>query len=43
MAFEENFLSAQVLYQLSWNGKLEHPHIIDVEYASDQGGLRLRG
>lgn len=43
MAFEEEFLSVQVLYQLSWEGKLEHPHMITVQYPSNQDGLRLRG
>ncbi|CAK9867114.1 unnamed protein product [Sphagnum jensenii] len=33
----------QVVYQLCREGKLEHPHMIDVEYPTHQNGLRLRG
>lgn len=43
MAFEEEFSNVQVLYQLSWEGKMEHPHMITVQYPSHQDGLRLRG
>jgi len=32
----------QVVYQLCREGKLEHPHMIDVEYPTHQNGLRLR-
>jgi hypothetical protein len=32
----------QVVYQLCREGKLEHPHMIDVEYPTQQNGLRLR-
>ena len=34
---------AQVVYQLYRDGNLEDPHIIDVQYPSDQDGLLLRG
>lgn len=43
MAFVEELSDVQVLYQLSWEGKLEHPHMITVQYPSNQDGLRLRG
>jgi len=43
MAFAEEFSNVQVLYQLSWEGKLDHPHMITVQYPSNQDGLRLRG
>lgn len=43
MARGEDSSSVQVLYQLSWDGKLEHPHMIEVHYPPNQGGLRLRG
>ncbi|KAG0586713.1 hypothetical protein KC19_2G111400 [Ceratodon purpureus] len=43
MASMKDFSSVQVLYQLSWDhGKLEHPHMIEVQYPSNQGGLRLK-
>lgn len=42
MARGEDSSSVQVLYQLSWDGKLEHPHMIEVHYPPNQGGLRLR-
>ncbi|KAH9534556.1 hypothetical protein CY35_17G011500 [Sphagnum magellanicum] len=32
----------QVVYQLCREGKLEHPHMIDVQYPTHQNGLRLR-
>lgn len=31
------------MYQLYRDGNLEDPHIIDVQYPSDQDGLLLRG
>lgn len=43
MTSERYYSDVQVLYQLGWEGKLEHPHMIAVQYPSDQDGLRLRG
>ncbi|KAG0612969.1 hypothetical protein M758_6G066500 [Ceratodon purpureus] len=42
MASGEYYSTVQVLYQLSWEGKLEHPHMITVQYPSGQDGLLLR-
>lgn len=43
MASVEEFSSVLVLYQISWeHGRLEHPHMIEVQYPSNQDGLRLR-
>lgn len=43
MDVQNKSTKVQVVYQLSREGKLEHPHMIEVPILSIQEGLRLKG